>query len=97
MLGRNYAPAKVVSVAVPKRQELQRRQEQLQAAGKLSAHDAVIGHVLATVMSAGGQGGHVSERQLLDFEHDGFLELIRTHASQARIEHMLKTGRTLKN
>jgi len=53
--------------------------------------------VLAHVLSGGEKSGGVSEAEMMKLEHDGFMELIRTTPSQARIEHMLNTGKPLKN
>jgi len=39
----------------------------------------------------------VTEQHLLDLEKEGFLYLCGTEATQARIEHMLKTGKPLRN
>ncbi len=65
--------------------------------GKESPHEVVIGRVLAHVLSGGETSGDVSEQHMLDLEHEGFMELIRTAPSQARIAHMLKTGKPLHN
>ena len=39
----------------------------------------------------------MSEQQILDLERAGFMELIKTKATIARIEHMLQTGKPLRN
>jgi 3-hydroxyacyl-CoA dehydrogenase len=39
----------------------------------------------------------VKEKDLLALEREGFLSLIRTGATLDRIEHMLETGRPLRN
>lgn len=69
------------------------------AAGKATPHDVVVCRVLAEVLSGGDTdiSEAVTEQQLLDLEHDGFMELIRTRGSLARIEHMLATGKPLRN
>lgn len=74
-------------------------QEWLEAqAGSLSPHDLVVGQALARVL-CGGEGAPrtVDEQELLDLEREEFLRLCATPATQARIEHMLKTGKPLKN
>ena len=42
-------------------------------------------------------GSLVDEDWLLDLERTHFMELIATEKTQARIDHMLKTGRPLRN
>jgi 3-hydroxyacyl-CoA dehydrogenase len=68
-------------------------------AGRISAHDAVVGRKLAAVM-AGGQLPHVStvtEQELLDLEREAFLGLIGERKTLERIQHTLKTGKPLRN
>jgi 3-hydroxyacyl-CoA dehydrogenase len=69
------------------------------AAGKASPHDAVVCKALANVLSGGDtdMSEELTEQQLLDLEHENFMELVKTKASLARIEHMLETGKPLRN
>ena len=65
--------------------------------GQISEHDYLIGSKVATVMCGGEvEGGSlVDEQWFLDLERRHFMELIATEKTQARIEHMLKTGKPL--
>ena len=68
-------------------------------AGRISDHDALIGRKLATIM-AGGTLPHpstVTEQQLLDLEREAFLSLVGQRKTQERMQHMLKTGKALRN
>ena len=67
--------------------------------GYISEHDYLIASKLAAVMCGGEieTGSLVDEQWFLDLERKAFMELIATEKSQARIEHMLKTGRPLRN
>jgi 3-hydroxyacyl-CoA dehydrogenase len=67
--------------------------------GFISEHDYLIGSKVATVICGGDveAGSLVDEDWLLDLERTHFMELLATEKSQARIEHMLKTGRPLRN
>jgi 3-hydroxyacyl-CoA dehydrogenase len=67
--------------------------------GFISEHDYLIGSKIALIMCGGEvEGGSlVDEQWLLDLERQHFMELIATEKSQARIEHMLKTGKPLRN
>lgn len=71
----------------------------LAAGGFISEHDFLIGAKLASVMCGGpvDDGSVVDERWLLELEHAAFMELLATEKTQARIEHMLKTGKPLRN
>jgi 3-hydroxyacyl-CoA dehydrogenase len=68
-------------------------------AGRISDHDALIGRRLANIL-AGGALPHpafVTEQYLLDLEREAFLSLAGERKTQQRIEHMLKTGKPLRN
>ncbi len=73
--------------------------ENMHAGGHISDHDRLIATKVATVMCGGDieGGSRVDEQWLLDLERQHFMELIATEKSQARIEHMLKTGKPLRN
>jgi 3-hydroxyacyl-CoA dehydrogenase len=67
--------------------------------GHISTHDHLIGSRIAEVLCGGDvdAGSIVDERWLLDLERKHFMELIATQKTQERIEHMLKTGKPLRN
>jgi 3-hydroxyacyl-CoA dehydrogenase len=70
------------------------------AAGQfISEHDYLIATKLAYVMCGGDvdPGATVDEQWLLDLERRAFMELLATQKTQARVEHMLKTGKPLRN
>ncbi|MEP7340745.1 MAG: 3-hydroxyacyl-CoA dehydrogenase/enoyl-CoA hydratase family protein [Acidobacteriota bacterium] len=71
----------------------------MQRGGYISAHDALIGLKIATVMSGGNltRPTRVSEAYLLDLEREAFVSLCGTRATQERLAHMLKTGKPLRN
>jgi 3-hydroxyacyl-CoA dehydrogenase len=67
-------------------------------AGYASEHDVRIGHEIAVVLSGGdGPPRVVSEQDILDLERESFLKLLGMKETQQRIEHMLKTGKPLRN
>jgi 3-hydroxyacyl-CoA dehydrogenase len=67
--------------------------------GRISDHDAVVGRVLAQVLSGGALPYQttVSEQYLLDLEREAFLKLCGERKTLERIQHTLKTGRPLRN
>ncbi len=67
--------------------------------GQISEHDELIGTKVATILCGGDveAGSFVDEQWLLDLERSYFMELMATEKTQARIEHMLKTGKPLRN
>ena len=68
-------------------------------AGRLTHYDTVVAEKLAHVLSGGRLTGAqaVSEQYLLDLEREAFLSLCGNEQTQQRIEHMLKTGKPLRN
>jgi len=67
--------------------------------GFISEHDYNIGCRVAETMCGGDveAGSLVDEDWLLDLERKNFMELLATEKTQARIEHMLKSGKPLRN
>ena len=68
--------------------------------GKATAHDRVVAGALAEVLSGGADADitqPLTEDDLLALERRSFMRLIRQPASIARIEHMLETGKPLRN
>jgi 3-hydroxyacyl-CoA dehydrogenase len=69
------------------------------AQGKATPHDQVVSLALADVLT-GGKTDHteqVTEKDLLKLERAAFMKLVRTSGTIARIEHMLETGKPLRN
>jgi len=68
-------------------------------AGQISDHDFVIAEKLAGVVSGGRLANRaaVSEQYLLDLEREAFLSLCGDPKTQDRMEHMLSTGKCLRN
>jgi 3-hydroxyacyl-CoA dehydrogenase len=67
--------------------------------GFISEHDYDIGCRVADTLCGGDveAGSLVDEQWLLDLEIKHFMELLATDKTQARIEHMLKSGKPLRN
>jgi 3-hydroxyacyl-CoA dehydrogenase len=73
--------------------------ESFRRMGKATPHDAVACGVLADALSGGDADVMevLDENALLELERSRFMRLIRQPATLARIEHMLETGRPLRN
>ena len=65
----------------------------------ISAHDQKIANKLAYVMAGGdlSEPTMVTEQYLLDIEREAFLSLCSERKTLERIQHMLKTGKPLRN
>jgi 3-hydroxyacyl-CoA dehydrogenase len=62
-------------------------------------HDEVVNLALAEVVCGGDADltDKLTEQQVLDLERAAFMRLVKTPATLARIEHVLETGRPLRN
>jgi 3-hydroxyacyl-CoA dehydrogenase len=71
----------------------------LRKLGKATPHDEVVAKALAGVLSGDGTDvtESLTEDDLLALERRAFMELVRHPATIARIEHMLDTGKPLRN
>jgi len=69
------------------------------AAGKVTPHDLVVAEHLASIVSGGDTDGNtpLDESALLTLERSHFMQLAHTPGTLARIEHMLATGKPLRN
>ncbi len=67
--------------------------------GKATPHDVVVGRALANVVSGGTADitAPTDEDTLLRLEREAFVNLAKHPASIARIGHMLRTGKPLRN
>jgi len=71
----------------------------MEASHYISEHDQKIANKLAYVMAGGdlSEPTFVSEQYLLDIEREAFLSLCTERKTLERIQHMLKTGKPLRN
>lgn len=71
----------------------------MEASKYISEHDQKIANKLAYVMAGGdlSEPTLVSEQYLLDLEREAFLSLCTERKTLERIQHMLKTGKPLRN
>lgn len=101
-MAKNYTPPEKATIHLPgpsAKVALCMAVDGLAAAGKATPHDVVVSKVLAEVLSGGDtdMSEPLTEQQILNLEHEGFMELIKTKGTLARIEHMLSTGKPLRN
>ncbi|TXN35322.1 3-hydroxyacyl-CoA dehydrogenase/enoyl-CoA hydratase family protein [Flagellimonas hymeniacidonis] len=73
--------------------------DSMEAGHYISEHDKKIADKLAYVMAGGdlSEASYVSEQYLLDIEREAFLSLCTERKTLERIQHMLKTGKPLRN
>ena len=97
-----YAPPEPYELNLPGptgRTALQLGINDFVAKGVATPHDATVGAELAHVLSGGDTDALdvTTEAQILQLERDGLVKLAQTPQTGARVEHMLKTGKPLRN
>ncbi len=67
--------------------------------GYISEHDMKIGMELGTIIAGGvvPPGTTVTETNMLDLERESFMRLLGERKTLERMEHILKTGKPLRN
>jgi 3-hydroxyacyl-CoA dehydrogenase len=98
----NYVPPKPVELKLPGaagKLAFTMAAEGFHRRGVATAHDLVVAGALAEVLSGGGADlvDVVTEDQLLALERAAFMRLVKTDGTLARIEHLLATGKPLRN
>ena len=71
----------------------------MQKAGYISEYDAFVLKRIAYVMSGGAvrSNSMIDEDIILTLEREAFVDLLKEEKTIARIDHMLKTGKPLRN
>jgi 3-hydroxyacyl-CoA dehydrogenase len=101
-LAENYAPPEKLEISLPGRTAkaaMSLAIDGFRLSGKATPHDVTVGNALADVLSGGETDitETLDEEALLQLELSVFDKLARNPASIARVQHMLKTGRPLRN
>lgn len=97
-----YRPPRPVAIPVIGREGralLELGAYQMYWGGYATEHDLLIAKKLAYVLSGGdvAAGTQVDEQYLLDLEREAFLSLLGEPKTQQRMQHLLKTGKPLRN
>jgi 3-hydroxyacyl-CoA dehydrogenase len=101
-LAEGYVPPKPVELRLPGvagRLAFSTAVESFRRRGLATPHDVVVSDELAGVLSGGPADivDPVSEDQVLELEREAFMRLMKTSGTLARIEHLLVTGKPLRN
>lgn len=103
-LSKSYqAPDKIEDICMPGptgKMALNMAVQDLHTSGKATDYDVIVSDHLAEVLSGGEKAdwtNPISEEDLLKLELKQFSSLIRNEGTMARIEHMLDTGKPLRN
>jgi 3-hydroxyacyl-CoA dehydrogenase len=102
MLAAGYSPPEPVEISLPGpggRVALDMAVDGFRGSGLATAHDVVVSKRLAVVLTGGETDptDKISEDDLSRLEREAFMDLIKTQGTLQRIEHMLDTGKPLRN
>ncbi len=98
----DYSPPQPVEISLPgpsARVALEMAIQGFRKRGLATPHDVVVGNALAVILSGGDTdiSETLSEDDLLTLECQTLIRLTRFPATIARVKHMLKTGKPLRN
>lgn len=101
-LAKGYAPPEESDIYLPgptAKAAMGLAIDNFRLSGKATPHDAVVGKHLAEVLSGGDTDitESLSTEQMLALERKVFMQLVKKPATLARVRHMLKTGKPLRN
>ena len=101
-LAQDYKPPQPAEYRLPGpggRVALDLAVEGFAATGRATPHDVVVSKAVARVLTGGDADplDVLSEDDVTDLERGAFMQLVRNPASLARTEHMLATGKPLRN
>jgi len=101
-LAENYVAPEDQEISLPGetgRASLEMALHDLALKGMATPHDQVVAGALAKMLTGGDTDmtETLSEKDLLKLEREYFMSLARTNGSLARMEHMLDTGKPLRN
>jgi len=101
-LAEDYAPPESPQLSLPgatAKTALQMAVDGYHKLGKASDYDTIVADALADVLSGGDADivDAIGEDELLDLERRAFMSLVKRAQTIARIEHMLETGKPLRN
>lgn len=102
LVAAGYAPPEPAQIRVAGRDGaavLEMGVYNLRLGGDISDHDVLIANKLAHVLAGGDvpAGSMVTEQYLLDLEREAFSSLCGERKTQERIQHILATGKPLRN
>lgn len=101
-MAKNYSPPKPIDLYLPGptgAAALNLAIQNLANQGVATPHDVTIAKQLAYVLSGGNTDvlDPISENDILKLERQAIIKLAKTRQTRARVAHMLKTGKPLRN
>jgi len=101
-LAQDYQPPEPIEIRLPgptAKAAMEMAVKGVRLSGRATAHDVVVSMALADMLSGGDTDitESLTEDDLLALEREAFMSLIRHPDTLDRMEHMLETGKPLRN
>ena len=101
-LAQEYAPPEAKEYKLPGKTArilLSMATQAFRLTGKVTAYDVKVAQELASVLSGGNcdMTEPLTEDAVLELERKAFMQLVKQPETLARLDHMLKTGKPLRN
>ena len=98
----NYKPPVTYSISLPgktARTAIEMNLRELEKTNQATPYDMVVSRAVAFVITGGDTDitKEITEQQFIDLEREAFVELVKNKGTLDRIEHMLETGKPLRN
>jgi 3-hydroxyacyl-CoA dehydrogenase len=98
----NYTPPAAQKIKLPGKSgriALDMAVKGLAALGKVTPHDqVVVGHLTHVLTGGDASSNHeFTEQEILDLEHDHFMQLVKLKPTLDRIQYMLENNKPLRN
>jgi 3-hydroxyacyl-CoA dehydrogenase len=98
----NYKPPVTYNINLPgksARTAMEMRLKELTKLGQITNYDLTVTRACAWVLSGGETDitKEITEQKMLDLEREAFVELVKNKGTLDRLEHMLETGKPLRN
>ena len=101
-LAEGYNPPETYNIQLPgktARTAVNMEIKSLHKAGKITDYDIIVSQAVIDVLSGGDTDitKEITEQEMLNLERSVFCELVKDSRSLDRVEHMLNTGKPLRN
>lgn len=101
-LTKNYKAPETYSVNLPgktARTAIELKLKEMEKLGQVTPYDMVVSRAVADVITGGNTNitKEITEQQMLDLEREVFMSLVKQKGTLDRLEHMLETGKPLRN
>lgn len=98
----NYKAPQTYSIRLPgktARTAIEMKLREMEKLGQVTPYDMPVSRAVAYVITGGNTSitKDITEQQMLDLEREAFMDLIKNKGTLDRLEHMLETGKPLRN